>query len=123
NLARPADDATPEVGRAVPLWRVAQARTRIAGAKRAHDHVVQGRRVFEHMESGEITGCPEAGGLQPVDADFFAGGHGISQDQFLELGVDPGPRDQMRGRGWSDLFREFGEVTMILSGENALFYA
>jgi hypothetical protein len=29
----------------------------------------------------------------------------------------------MRGRGWTDLFSELGEVAVLLSGENALFNA
>jgi hypothetical protein len=75
------------------------------------------------MQRGEVARCPEAGGLQPVDTNCLAGSERIRKDQFLVLRIKPGPGHQVCGRSRADLFSEFGEVAMILRGENPLLDA
>src|SRR6476620_2367797 len=100
-LSWPAHQAPAVVGRAVPLGRVAEDRSRVAGAQRADDHVVQRWRVREDLERCEVAGCAESGGLHPVDTGLLTGRHRFGESQLLELGIQPCLGHQMRCGGWA----------------------
>src|ERR1700722_1776512 len=123
DLARPADDATAEVRCSIPLRGIAQNWTRVAGAQRADDDVMQSRRVFQHMEGREVARCPKTRGMQPIDPDFLAGSKRIGQAQFFVLGFEPRSGHQASRRSRADLFSEFGHPAVILRGENAFLNA
>src|SRR5580693_1680454 len=122
-LARPAHDATTEVRCSIPLGGIAQNRTRVAGAQRADDDVVQGGRVFEHMKRREVARCPKTRGMQPVHPDFFTGCKWIRKDQLFVLRVKPGPGHQAGSRSRADLFSELGHAAVFLRSENPLLNA
>src|ERR1700729_981131 len=123
HLARPTHDATAKVRCSIPLRRIAQNWTRVAGAQRADDDVMQGGRVFQDVEGREVARCPKTRGMQPIDADFLAGSKRIGQDQLLVLGFKPRPGHQAGRWSRADLFSEFGHAAVVLRGENAFLNA
>ena len=84
---RLADDPAAVLEALVPRRRIAEQTTRVAGAQRAHDHVVHRRRVFEHRDRH---------GLGLVLGD---GAERVGEQPGSELGIDPGPRDNARAEG------------------------
>ncbi len=94
HAARILDGAGAIGGGLVPDRRQAQNVPRVAGAERAHDHVVQVRRVLDHHEMvAHLLLEPEAGdGLV-----------GVLQKGCLECGILPGLGNQARADVGADL--------------------
>ena len=120
HLARPADQPATIIRRTVPIGRVAEQRPRITGAQRAHDHVVQRRRVFQDAQLHVVARRALAGRFGPVDPDLAAGGDAIAQDTGLERRIGPRLRDEAGAACRSDLFSPLGEFPVILGGKQTL---
>jgi len=88
--ARLAYHAAPVVLALVPGGRHAEERARVAGAERAHDYVVQPRRVL-HRD--------QAIGFQ-VDAPLGAGALAVDEQALPEIRVHPGMCDDARAALW-----------------------
>ena len=110
HVPRLAHGAAPVVAALVPVRRDAEEHPRIARAERAHDQVVEIRRVLD----GEEVHRPQ------IDAERPACRRAVSQQPRLERRVDPGPGDDagaLRGR---PRIHRLDRGAYIVGGEDAL---
>src|SRR5262249_28273688 len=84
HLARLEDGAGTVGGRLVPYGREPEHRPRVAGAERAHDDVVDGRRG---LDGDELGATPAA-----AEAELGDGRGAIGEEALLVDGIDPGAR-------------------------------
>ena len=94
NAARVEDGARAIGRRLVPDRRQAEHRPRVAGAERAHDQVVDLRRVLDHHH---VFSLP-AGKTKLGD-----GGAGVLEQALLEGGIHPRASDDSGAVVWPDL--------------------
>src|SRR6201987_2605580 len=79
--------------------------------------MMQGWRIFKHVEFHVVAGSTDSRRFCPIDANFLAGFQAVLQGKSLESRVGPCFRDQSRTGGWSDRFRPLCEPAMILRCE------